>query len=67
MVLSAGLSSDRGKAGKSTLHCQSLCLPKIEVVACLIKIAHCEAEAARHPALEYAAAAEALEIKARGR
>ena len=59
IVLSARLESDRGKAGKSTLHCQNLCLPKIEIVACLIKIAHCELEGARRPAVEYAAAAEA--------
>lgn len=67
IVLSARLGSDRGKAGKSTLHCQNLYLPKIEIVACLIKIAHCEVEGARHPALEHTAAGEALEIKARGR
>lgn len=67
IVLSARLGSDRGKAGKSMLHYQNLCLPKIEIVACLIKIAHCEVEGVRHLALEYTAPAEALEIKGRGR
>lgn len=67
IVLSTRLGSDSGEAGKGTLHCQNLCLPRIEIVACLTKIGHCEVAGARRPALEHPAAAEAREVRVRGR